>query len=136
MWQLPRSRVSRVARGLSCVVVVAVHACDRHPTEPSLPSGFEVNDRFARSAHDGPRPSQNFGPDTYRVGLFTGAGTTKPGLSCDKTAADVRTCSGYLASAVDGALLEVAVEIPLKIDKPVPLVALIHGYAGSKGGSG
>ena len=136
MWQVLRSRGSRVARDLSCVLVVAVSACDRQPTEPSPASGFEVNNRFARSTHDGPPPSHNFGPDTYRVGLFTGAGTTRPGLSCEKTAAEVRTCSGYLASAVDGALLEVAVEIPLKIDKPVPLVALIHGYAGSKGGSG
>src|SRR5688500_4239461 len=75
MWQLPRSRVARVARGLSCVVVVAVHACDRHPTEPSPAAGFAVNDRLARSSHDGPPPSHSFGPDTYRVGLFTGAGT-------------------------------------------------------------
>src|SRR5436189_144086 len=41
-----------------------------------------------------------------------------------------------LASAVDGALLDVTLEIPLKVDKPVPLVALIHGYAGSKTSSG
>lgn len=135
MWQVLRSRGPRVARGLSCLVVLAVSACDRHATELPDP-GVDVRVHFARSTHDGPPPTHNFGPDTYRVGLFTGAGTTQPGLSCDKTADDVRTCSGYLASAVDGALLEVAVEIPLKIDKPVPLVALIHGYAGSKGGSG
>ena len=76
-----------------------------------------------------------FGTDTYRVGAFTGTGTAVPGLSCEKTSPTVRACSGFLASAVDGALLDVTLEIPLKVDKPVPLVAVIHGYAGSKSSS-
>jgi predicted acyl esterase len=37
---------------------------------------------------------------------------------------------------VDGAQLDVTLEIPLKVDKPVPLVAFVHGYAGSKTSSG
>lgn len=117
------------------IVALALCACERNAAAPE-PAEFSVARGHARQVDDGPPPPRNFGPDTYRVGLFTGAGATRPGLSCEKTAPDVRTCSGFLASAVDGALLDVTVEVPLETDKPVPLVALIHGYAGSKGGSG
>ena len=32
---------------------------------------------------DGPPPPRTFGPDTTTVGVFTGQGTTAPGLQCD-----------------------------------------------------
>ena len=124
-----------MVRRLLPIVALALCACDRTAVAPES-AELRVSSAFARQVDDGPPSAREFGPDTYRVGLFTGAGTSRPGLHCHKTAPDVRTCTGFLASSVDGALLDVTLEIPLKIDKPVPLVALIHGYAGSKGGSG
>jgi pimeloyl-ACP methyl ester carboxylesterase len=80
---------------------------------------------------DGPPPPQNFGPDTYRIGLSTGQGTTKPGLSCDGSTSRGRVCTGFLASAVDGALLDVTVTVPPG-NGPHPLVTVMHGWGGSK----
>lgn len=79
--------------------------------------------------------AQSFGPDTYRTGIFTGEGTTEPGLKCDGSAATGFVCNGYLASAVDGALLDVTVAVPSG-NGPHPLVAVLHGWGGSKGGDG
>ena len=118
------------------LAALALAGCERVITDPAERTGFSVATGRTRVVDESPPPRHSFGPDTYRVGLFTGTGTALPGLACDKVEPDVRACTGYLASAVDGALLEVGVEIPLKIDKPVPLVALVHGYAGSRGGSG
>jgi predicted acyl esterase len=119
----------------SLLLVALVVACQRDVTAPPQATHSAAH-RIARLTDDGPPTFDGFGPDTYRVGLFTGEGTERPRLSCDKTEKDVRTCTGFLASAVDGTLLDVTVEIPLTIDKPVPLVTLIHGYAGSKTSSG
>ena len=62
---------------------------------------------------EGPPPEHHFGPDSYRVGLFTGQGITQPGLSCDRVtptdgSEDIRACNGFLESAVDGAMLDVS----------------------------
>src|SRR5438067_10947448 len=76
-----------------------------------------------------------FGPDTYRTGVFTGQGTIKPGLKCDGSTAHGRTCTGFLASAADGTLLDVTVTVPPG-SGPHPLVALLHGWGGSKGSFG
>jgi pimeloyl-ACP methyl ester carboxylesterase len=86
-------------------------------------------------AQDGPPPPQTFGPDTTRTGVFTGQGTTEPGLSCDGTAPEPRTCTGFLASAVDGTLLDVTVRVPGGTG-PHPLVAVLHGWGGNKGSAG
>ena len=48
----------------------------------------------------------------------------------------MRECSGFLPSAVDGTLLDVTLQIPLKVATPVPLVVVVHGYGGSKASSG
>jgi pimeloyl-ACP methyl ester carboxylesterase len=80
-------------------------------------------------------PPQSFGADTYRTGLFTGVGTTRPGLSCDGSSAHGRVCSGFLASAVDGTLLEVSVRVPPG-EGPHPLVAVMHGWGGSNSSLG
>jgi len=118
-----------------CVVALLVLCgCNRDSLAPS------VQQRPPAVAHadagEGPPAPRSFGDDNYRIGLFTGAGTTRPGLSCVKTSADVRECDGFLASAADGALLDVTLQIPLNATKPAPLVVLIHGYGGSKGASG
>jgi ABC-2 type transport system ATP-binding protein len=84
---------------------------------------------------DGPPRPQRFGPDTYRIGLFTGQGTTEPGLRCKGSTSRARVCTGFLASAVDGALLDVTVAIPAG-SGPHPLVAVLHGWGGSKGSLG
>ena len=82
-----------------------------------------------------PPPPQSFGADTYRTGLFTGEGTTRPGLNCDGSSAHGRACSGFLASAVDGTLLEVSVRVPPG-EGPHPLVAVLHGWGGSNNSLG
>ena len=119
------------------VLLVVLAACTDDVVAPHATS----RPRAVSRAEEGPPPAHRFGDDSYRVGLFTGQGITRPGLSCDRTVPDdtsaaIRTCTGYLASAVDGALLDVTLQIPTKVDKPVPLVTLVHGYGGSKASSG
>ena len=118
---------------VSIIALLFLAACADSVTRPpqSVP-------RYAvtQAEEEGPPPPHQFGPDTYRVGAFTGQGIDRPGLSCRKASADLRECTGFLASAVDGALLDVTVQIPLKVPKPVPLAVVIHGYAGSKASSG
>jgi predicted acyl esterase len=104
------------------------------------PTGSPRPRAIAR-AETGPPPPHEFGPDSWRTGVFTGQGTQRPGLSCDRTPPDatsaaVRSCTGYLASAVDGTLLDVSLLIPTKVARPIPLVVLVHGYGGSKSSSG
>jgi hypothetical protein len=55
---------------------------------------------------------RSFGPDTYRTGVFTGEGTTRPGLTCKGSTSQGHTCSGFLASVVDGTLLDLRVAVP------------------------
>ena len=86
-------------------------------------------------AQDGPPPPQSFGPDSTRTGLFTGQGTTRPGLSCDGSTATGRLCTGFLPSAVDGTLLDVTVAVPPG-SGPHPLIVILHGWGGSKGSDG
>ena len=74
-------------------------------------------------------------PDSCSTGVFTGEGTTTPGLSCDGSPATGRTCNGLLASAVDGTLLDVTLAVPPG-GQPHPLVAVLHGWGGSKGSDG
>jgi pimeloyl-ACP methyl ester carboxylesterase len=82
-----------------------------------------------------PPPPRTFGPDSTRTGVFTGEGTATPGLSCQATAAGGRECSGFLASAVDGTLLDVTVAVPPGAGLH-SLVVVLHGWGGSKGSFG
>ncbi|MBW3535733.1 MAG: alpha/beta fold hydrolase, partial [Gemmatimonadetes bacterium] len=66
---------------------------------------------------------------------FTGQGITREGLSCGGSDATALSCTGFLASDVDGTLLDVGVQVP-QGPGPHPLVVLLHGWAGSKGSSG
>src|SRR5436853_1556164 len=86
------------------------------------------------AGQDGPPPPRHFGPDTYRTGTFTGEGGAT-GLTCDGSDATGRVCSGFLASSVDRTLLDVTVKVPPG-NGPHPLVALLHGWGGSKGSDG
>ncbi len=90
----------------------------------------------AAAQHDpaAPPPPRTFGPDSTATGVFTGAGTAAPGLSCDppRDGTTPLTCSGFLASAVDGTLLETTVRVP-RGPGPHPLVVGMHGWGGSEG---
>jgi predicted acyl esterase len=82
---------------------------------------------------DGPPAPRTFGPDTTAVGSFTGRGTTTPALQCDAPSdpSTPRECSGFLASSVDGTLLDVTVRVPQSAGLH-PLVVYVHGWGGSK----
>lgn len=89
----------------------------------------------AQNPYGGPPPPHTFGPDTTSTGApYTGQGTTAPGLGCTHTTTPVamNVCTGYLASSVDGTLLDALVEVP---DSPAgkhPLITVMHGWGGSK----
>jgi ABC-2 type transport system ATP-binding protein len=122
------------ARFVLLLVLALTAACDEKIAGPAVPAA--ARDVQVAAEPQGPPPPHQFGPDSYRIGLFTGQGTTKPGLECDKTTKSTRECTGFLASAVDGTLLDVTLSLPLGAPTPMPLVVLIHGYAGSKNSSG
>src|SRR5438270_4407675 len=82
---------------------------------------------------EGPPSPHSFGPDTYRLGVFAGAGRHR--LDCSADLSGARTCDGFLRSSVDKTLLDARLQIPAGAG-PHPLVVLIHGYAGSKSSSG
>jgi ABC-2 type transport system ATP-binding protein len=111
--------------------LVLLAACHEEITGLAAPPSSASR---AAAADAGP-PSHRFGDDSYAVGRFTGQGITAPGLAC-RTHRSIRECTGFLASAVDGTLLDVTLEIPMSASKPVPLVVMVHGYAGSKTSSG
>ena len=78
---------------------------------------------------------RTFGPDTTSTGVFTGQ-HTQPGLTCDTPPAPTaRTCTGFLASSLDGTLLDVTVRVP-QSPPPHPLVVYVHGWGGSKSSGG
>jgi ABC-2 type transport system ATP-binding protein len=87
----------------------------------------------ALRAQVGPPPQRNFGPDATRTRVFTGTGVTQTGLTCSPSPLS-RDCSGFLASDLDGTVLDVTVRIPPKTG-PHPLVVNLHGYGGSKNSS-
>lgn len=123
-----------MSRALVLVVAVAAFAaCSEKPTQPRL--GAPRPSLATDPADAGPPPPRSFGPDSYRIGVFTGAGTTAPGLDCSKSTDKVWNCNGFLASGVDGTLLDVTLQVP-QGGGPFPLVVLMHGWAGSKTGSG
>jgi pimeloyl-ACP methyl ester carboxylesterase len=125
--------MSRARFGLLLVLAAACNEKIAGPV-PAVPATRDVQ---VASTDQGPPPRHDFGPDSYRVGAFTGQGTTQPGLSCTTSeSTGIKECTGYLASAVDGTLLDVTLDLPTSGPTPMPLVVLIHGYAGSKNSSG
>jgi pimeloyl-ACP methyl ester carboxylesterase len=112
-------------------VLFAVVSCQADRTGP--PSRAPLVFAAAVANDDGPPSSFPSGSDTYRIGVFTGAG--RPKLDCHQTPDGGRICDGYLRSDVDKTLLDVRLEIPPGAG-PFPLIALIHGYGGSKTSTG
>ena len=86
---------------------------------------------------DGPPPPRTFGPDTTTVGVFTGQGTTAPGLQCDAPTdpSTALECSGFLASSLDGTLLDVTVRVPQSAG-PHPLIVYVHGWGAARAPDG
>src|SRR6266550_3398996 len=106
-------------------------ACQSDQTGPG---GGPLRVPSAMRADEGPPSQYPFGVDTYRVsGPFAGA--PSPPLVCEAETATGATYDGYLASEADQTSLDARLQIPAG-DGPFPLVALIHGYAGSKSSSG
>ena len=116
------------------VAAVTLTACSERPTEPRA-LRLRPNLAVDPSGDQGPPPSRTFGPDTYRTGVFTGAATTSIGIGCTTAPDQSQVCSGFLASGVDGTRLDLTLQIPPGAG-PFPLVVLMHGWAGSKTGSG
>src|SRR5438874_9079941 len=90
-----------------------------------------------RDFYGGP-PSQTFGPDTYQTETpgSASAGTAPTGLSCSTGKDSVaRSCSGFLASSLDGTELDVSVQVPAG-SQPHPLLVYLHGWGGSKDDGG
>lgn len=112
-------------------LVLAAVACTPDATGPA-PAARQITVAFQRE-DEGPPPPHEFGPDTYRTGLFTGQGTTRPGLSCGASGGNGRVCSGFLPGAVDGALLDLTILVP-RGPGPHPLIVILHGWGGDKTG--
>ncbi|HEY8833312.1 MAG TPA: alpha/beta fold hydrolase [Gemmatimonadaceae bacterium] len=110
---------------------VACHSDQTGPSATSLPP----NSRVA-SATEGPPSSYPFGPDTYQPSNPSNIGAPLPPLACGyRDQGSTATYDGYLVTDADQTSLDARLELPAG-SGPFPLVALIHGYAGSKSGSG
>ena len=110
---------------------VACHSDQTGPSATSLPP----NSRVA-SATEGPPSSYPFGPDTYQPSDPSNIGAPLPPLACGyRDQGSTATYDGYLVTDADQTSLDARLELPAG-SGPFPLVALIHGYAGSKSGSG
>ena len=118
-------------RRAALLLLAILPACQADQLGPRPTSKREVTTVAAND--DGPPSSFPSGSDTYRLGVFTGAGPHK--LDCATASDGGRDCNGFLQSDVDRTLLDVRLQIPAG-PGPFPLVALIHGYGGSKNSSG
>src|SRR5438105_5612005 len=107
--------------------------CASCQSDQTGPPASSPRHSFAVAESEGPPSPYPFGPDTYRLGLFTGAGRHK--LDCSADLSGARTCDGFLRSTVDKTLLDARLQIPAGAG-PHALVVLMHGYAGSKSSSG
>src|SRR5687768_5545055 len=117
-------------RRIFCLFV-CVAACQSDQTGPRTPPARSAP--ALATTHDGPPTSFPDWSDTYRTGVFTGAGRHK--LDCASNSDGGRVCDGFLRSSVDKTLLDVRLEIPSGAGL-FPLVAVLHGYGGSKTSSG
>ncbi|GAC1658755.1 MAG: hypothetical protein NVS4B3_26380 [Gemmatimonadaceae bacterium] len=135
---------------LNCCVIVAAGAlgligCGSdsvmlpHGKGSSGTAALHATVNAAQLGYGAPPPPRAFGPDSYSPKAYTGQGTTAVGVQCPVATPPVpMECTGFRQSAVDGTLLDVTVDVPkgLPTSGPYPLVALIHGYGGSKNGGG
>lgn len=116
------------------LALVALAGCDRRPTAPD---DALIASHATRAAveDEGPPPPHAFGPDSRETeGPFTGQGIATSRLTCESGATGARRYEGYLESDVDRTLLDATLDLP-DGGGPSPLVVIMHGWAGSKGGS-
>src|SRR5690242_14067585 len=74
-----RREVSMSRVLVAVVLAAALSGCSERPTEPKMSPG---RPNFATDpGGSGPPTPRSFGPDSYRTGVFTGTGTTAPGLN-------------------------------------------------------
>src|SRR3954451_20049655 len=106
-------------------------ACQTDQTGPRAPA-LTIPSRVA--ADEGPPSQYPFGPDTYRPSDPSNAGVDERLLACARTTTGA-TYDGFLVSEADQTYLDARLQVPAGAG-PFPLVALIHGYAGSKSSSG
>ena len=118
-------------RRAALLFLAIIPACQADRLAPRPTGSREISALAAND--DGPPASFPSGSDTYRTGVFTGSGRHK--LDCATVSDGGRECNGFLRSDVDKTLLDVRLQIPPGTG-PFPLVALIHGYGGSKNSSG
>ena len=112
-------------------VVFLFAACQ---SEQTGPRDSALRAPATRRADEGPPSQYPFGADTYRQsGPFAGLPT--PPLVCQAGTTAGATYDGYLVTEADQTSLDARLQVPSG-DGPFPLVALIHGYAGSKNSSG
>lgn len=107
-----------------------VIACQTDQTGPSP----KIHTPRQIAASEGPPTQYPFGPDTYRRSDPTNAGVQEDLLTCAPSTS-AATFNGFLISDVDQTYLDARLQVPGGAG-PFPLVALIHGYAGSKSSSG
>ena len=125
-----------MSRALGVVLAVVVLAACTEKPSITEPRALTSKPSLATDPSEGgPPPPRSFGPDTYRTGVFTGATITPARIDCTTAVDQSRVCNGFLASGVDGTRLDLALQIPPGTG-PFPLVVLMHGWAGSKTGSG
>jgi ABC-2 type transport system ATP-binding protein len=115
--------------GLLSILVLLV-ACQADETGPRPQA---IRAPTIASLDEGPPSEYPFGSDTNRPGAFIGVPV--PPLICQPGTTTAATYDGYLVSEADQTSLDVRLQIPTGAG-PFPLVALIHGYAGSKNSSG
>ncbi|MFL5593165.1 MAG: alpha/beta fold hydrolase [Gemmatimonadaceae bacterium] len=116
--------------GIIAVLVFLV-GCQSDQTGPQpravrLPS--------AAMSEEGPPSDYPFGDDTNSPSGVLAGTPTEP-LVCQPGVTTGATYDGYLVSEADQTSLDARLQVPSG-SGPFPLVALIHGYAGSKSSSG
>src|SRR5687768_8950894 len=102
-------------RTSTLVFVVLLCACRQDAVAPDAAPSSKAEPTLAFSPADesrGPPSAYPFGPDSYRIGAYTGQGDTEPGLDCSFSTATTRDCRGFLASAVDSTRLDVTLQAP------------------------
>jgi hypothetical protein len=113
------------------VFLLAVAACQ---TDQTGPRSETLRAPSHVAAADGPPTEYPFGADTFRPSDPSNAGVDEQLLACTPSAS-AATYDGFIISDVDRTYLDARLQVPGGAG-PFPLVALIHGYAGSKTSSG
>jgi ABC-2 type transport system ATP-binding protein len=122
-----------VQRLFALFVLFVLGACQSDQTGPATTSIRQIPTTV--SASEGPPSAYPFGQDTYQRSDPSNMGAPLTPLSCKGNGSSGGTYDGDLVTEADQTTLDARLEIPAG-SGPFPLVTLIHGYAGSKSGSG